>query len=133
MQALPLIGLSSLRIEGALKANPNPEVLSGQLPRGRLEITSGRRADVEQCLGRSLIQTLPKSLESLPLSLEDLNRFRGREQGSAGPELERGRGRAGEVQVKGGEGTQTLPSLHAPAWPAEQPGMLHCNLFHLIP
>lgn len=68
MQALPLIGLSSLRIEGALKANPNPEALSGQLPPGRLEISSGRRADVEQCLGRSLIQTLPKSLESLPLS-----------------------------------------------------------------
>lgn len=49
MQALHSIGLSSLRIEWALKAKPNPKVLSGQLPLEHLKITSGRRAVMEQC------------------------------------------------------------------------------------
>lgn len=49
MPALHLIGLSSLRIERALKANPNPEALSGQLPLEHLKITSGGRAVMEQC------------------------------------------------------------------------------------
>lgn len=49
MQTLHLIGLSSLRMERALKAKTNPKVLSGQLPLEHLKITSGRRAVMEQC------------------------------------------------------------------------------------
>lgn len=117
MQALPLIGLSSLRIEGALKANPSPEVLSGQLPPGRLEIPSGRRADVEQCLGKSLIQTLPShwkvfhSLWRTSVSSEGENRRR-----QCWSRAGRGRGRAGKVQVQGREERAPRPSPPSTPW-----------------
>lgn len=117
-----LTGLSSLRIGGAVKANPSPEALRGQLPPGRLGIPWGWRADVEQCLAKSLAQTLLEPLENLPLSLEELSRFRGEKEAVLVPSW------AGS----GAGGEQRAPRPSPPST-AQQPAMLHCNLFHLIP
>lgn len=81
--------------------NKSSSIESRQLPLGHLEITSGRRAVMEQCFIRAWTKTLLESLETPLLSLEDL--IRRKDKGSSSAELGRACGFQ-NVWVRGGAG-----------------------------